>query len=103
MRTPLPIARGSTRVRVGSFVAGGALWIVLIAATHATGGAMPLLDAGTTAASLVAEWMLARKLIVNWAVWIGVDGIYVGMLIADHLYLTAFNYFIYFGLAIMGF
>jgi nicotinamide mononucleotide transporter len=102
-RTPLHVTRGSPRVRAGSAVVGGALWLVLIAATHATGGAMPLLDAGTTAASLVAEWMLARKLIDNWAVWIVVDGIYVGMLIADHLYLTAFNYAIYFGLAIMGY
>jgi nicotinamide mononucleotide transporter len=47
--------------------------------------------------------MLARKLLDNWTLWIVVDGVYVGMLIADHLYLTAFNYAIYFALAILGY
>jgi nicotinamide mononucleotide transporter len=102
-RTPLAVTRGSTRLRTGAAAAGVAIWAILLVATRSTGGAMPVFDAGTTAASLVAEWMLARKLIDNWAVWIVVDGIYVGMLIADHLYLTAFNYAIYFLLAIMGY
>ncbi len=101
--TPLKVSRATGRTWALAGVAGGAIWIVLIVATRATGGAMPVLDAGTAAASLVAEWMLARKLLDNWALWIVVDTIYVGMLISDHLYLTAFNYAIYVALAILGF
>jgi nicotinamide mononucleotide transporter len=102
-RTALTVSRATRRTWVGAGLVGGVVWVALIIATRATGGAMPVLDAGTTAASLVAEWMLARKLLDNWTLWIAVDGIYVGMLIADHLYLTAFNYAIYFALAILGY
>lgn len=80
-----------------------AIWIALVVLTRLFGGAMPVLDAGTTAVSLVAEWMLARKLMENWAVWIGVDAVYVGMLLSDRLYLTALNYLVYFVLAVMGY
>jgi nicotinamide mononucleotide transporter len=79
------------------------IWGALLGLTRVAGGAMPVLDAGTSAVSLVAEWMLARKLVENWAVWIAVDAVYVGMLIAGHLYLTAFNYAIYFALAVLGY
>jgi nicotinamide mononucleotide transporter len=79
------------------------IWAGLIAFTQLAGGAMPLVDSGTTAVSLVAEWMLARKLVENWAVWIGVDAVYVAMLLSGHLYLTAVNYAIYFGLAVVGY
>jgi nicotinamide mononucleotide transporter len=80
-----------------------AIWIGLVVLTRAFGGTMPILDAGTTAVSLVAEWMLARKLFENWAVWIAVDAVYVGMLLSDQLYLTAINYAVYFVLAVMGY
>jgi nicotinamide mononucleotide transporter len=79
------------------------IWIALLGLTRLAGGAMPVLDAGTSAVSLVAEWMLARKLVENWAVWIAVDAVYVAMLIGGHLYLTAFNYAIYFALAVLGY
>ena len=79
------------------------IWGALAVLTRLSGGTMPLLDAGTTAVSLVAEWMLARKLVENWAVWIVVDAVYVGMLTSDHLYLTAINYAVYFVLAVMGY
>jgi nicotinamide mononucleotide transporter len=79
------------------------IWVLLVVGTRLAGGAMTVLDSGTTAVSLVAEWMLARKLVENWAVWIAVDAVYVGMLIAGGLYLTAFNYAIYFVLALVGY
>jgi len=66
------------------------------------GPTMPFMDTATTAVSLVAEWMLAKKLLENWAVWIVIDAISVGMFVADGLYLTAINYAIYFALAVMG-
>lgn len=37
------------------------------------GSEMPYLDAATTAASFMATWMLARKIIEHWLVWIVVD------------------------------
>lgn len=79
------------------------IWIVLIVATRLAGGTMALFDSGTTAVSLVAEWMLARKLVENWAAWIAVDAVCVVMFTVDSLYLTAANYAVYFILAVMGY
>jgi nicotinamide mononucleotide transporter len=91
------------RLRWRAALATIAVWIVLLVATRLFGGKMPVLDAGTTAVSLVAEWMLAKKFIDNWVLWIGVDAVYVGMLLSAHLYLTTVNYAIYFALAVYGY
>jgi len=68
-----------------------------------TDGALPYFDASTTAVSLLAQFMLARKIIQNWLLWIAVDVVYIGMYLYKDLYLTALLYLIYFGLAIYGY
>jgi nicotinamide mononucleotide transporter len=45
---------------------------------------------------------MTRKYLENWALWIAVDVVYVGMLVFKGLHLTAFNYAVYLGLAVMG-
>jgi nicotinamide mononucleotide transporter len=52
--------------------------------------------------SLVAQYMMTRKLLENWALWIIADVVYVAMFIFKGLYLTAGNYAIYLVLAAMG-
>src|SRR5450759_5104270 len=44
-----------------------------------TDAALPLWDAGTTAFSLVAQFLQTRKWIENWSIWIAVDTVYIGM------------------------
>ena len=67
------------------------------------GTALPYVDAATTTVSLIAQWMMTRKLLENWLIWIAVDVVYVGMFIFKGLYLTAFNYGIYLALAVLGY
>ena len=57
----------------------------------------------STTASLIAQWMMTRKLLENWALWIVLDVVYVGMFIFKGLYLTAANYAVYLALAVMGY
>jgi nicotinamide mononucleotide transporter len=102
-RSTLRISRAPARTLAVAGVVGVVSWIVLVVITRMAGGAMPILDAGTVAASLVAEWMLARKFIENWVVWIAADFVYVAMLFSQGLYLTAFNYAVYTVLAVMGY
>jgi nicotinamide mononucleotide transporter len=64
--------------------------------------ALPYVDSATTSTSLVAQWMMTRKVMENWMVWMAVDVVYVGMFIFKHLYLTAGLYAVFFGLAAMG-
>lgn len=51
--------------------------------------AMPFWDAATTTGSLVAQYLLGRKILGTWWWWIAVDVAYVGMYTAQDLYLTA--------------
>lgn len=62
----------------------------------------PFLDALTTVMSLVAQYMLTKKLIENWGVWISVDVIYIGLYIYKDLYLTAALYLIFLLMCIKG-
>jgi nicotinamide mononucleotide transporter len=67
-----------------------------------TDAALPLWDAGTTAFSLVAQFLQTRKWIENWPIWIAVDTIYVGMYVLKRLYLTAGLYALFLVLAGIG-
>jgi nicotinamide mononucleotide transporter len=67
------------------------------------GTALPYVDSATTTVSLIAQWMMTRKLLENWLIWTAVDVVYVGMFIYKGLYLTAFNYGIYLALAVFGY
>ncbi|MCW5952495.1 MAG: nicotinamide mononucleotide transporter, partial [Propionibacteriaceae bacterium] len=49
-------------------------------------------DAAATAGSLAAQYMLNRKWIQNWFVWLGVDIGYVWLYLATGLTLTAVLY-----------
>ena len=68
-----------------------------------TDASLPYLDAGTTATSLVAQWMLAKKYLENWLVWIAVDLVYIGMYFYKGLYPTALLYLLITLLAVMGY
>ena len=65
-------------------------------------GAAPFLDAFTTVLSLVAQWLLNRKRMENWYVWIAADVIYVYLYLQRHLPLTALLYALFIPLCIAG-
>lgn len=70
---------------------------------HETDAALPYMDSFLSSTSLVAQWMMTRKKLENWLVWIGVDVLYVGMFIFKHLYLTSGLYFVFLALAVQGY
>lgn len=63
----------------------------------------PVLDVVTTTLSLLATWYLTKKYIDNWIIWIVTDFFFIIMFINQHLFLSAFLYFIFLLLAIKGF
>jgi nicotinamide mononucleotide transporter len=64
-----------------------------------TDQANPYLDAFTTVYSLVATFMLARRVLENWIYWIVIDAISVALYASRGLYLTSVQYILFTGLA----
>lgn len=100
----LAVSRTPTRWLLGLGAAGLAFAVVLgLLLKHGTDGTLPFWDAGTTSFSLVAQLMTTRKWIESWLVWIGVDVVYTGMLVAQTLHLMAVLYLAYLVLAVLGY
>jgi nicotinamide mononucleotide transporter len=59
-------------------------------------------DSFTTALSITATWMLARKLIEHWILWVIVDGLSAGLYFYKELYPTAILFVIYTMMALAG-
>ncbi len=68
-----------------------------------TDAAFPFIDSFCTACSLIAQVLLARKVLENWLIWVFVDVIYVVVYAAKHLHLTASMYALYFIIAALGY
>jgi len=64
---------------------------------------LPYWDAFTTSFSFVGTYMLARKKLENWLLWIVVDTVAAGIYLYKELYLLSLLYFLYLGLAAYGF
>jgi len=99
----LEVSKASGRVWLISGVSGVLGGIVIWSITHRFHGvSIPSIDAALTATSLVAQWMMTRKILENWILWIIADIVYVPMYIYKHLYVTSGLYFVFLVLAIMG-
>lgn len=68
-----------------------------------TDSPLPKADSFTTALSIVATWMLARKMIEHWWLWIIVDSVSSGLYFYRALYPTAILFVIYTIMAIIGY
>lgn len=77
----------------------GIAWL-LITQTDST---VPWADSFTTALSIVGMWMLARKYLQQWWVWIVVDAACSALYIYKELYFTAVLYALYAIIAIFGY
>jgi nicotinamide mononucleotide transporter len=100
----LHVSRAPTRLlalRAFLVVAGSlALGATLYAHTNA---AIPFLDSALVATSLAAQWLMTRKILENWLLWIAVDLVYVPTFISRGLYATAILYAVFLVLAMLGY
>ena len=99
----LHVSKASRRVWLVSAVVAIAAWAMLGWLTSMLPGvSLPYLDAGLTTLSLVAQWMMTRKILENWILWIIVDVVYVPMYVYKELKPTAALYAVFLGLAVLG-
>jgi nicotinamide mononucleotide transporter len=101
-RSVRKIERAPTQVlaTVALLVAVGTVGLTLL--LRKADGAAPVLDAFTTALSLGAQWLLNRKAIENWYLWIAADVLYIYLYVSRELHLTAVLYAIFLGLCVAG-
>jgi len=91
-------ARSAAILSATMVVASAALTLVL----WRVKGSVPVLDSVTTVLSLIAQYMLNKKYLENWHVWIAADLIYIYLYLVRGLQLTALLYFAFLLLCILG-
>jgi nicotinamide mononucleotide transporter len=64
---------------------------------------VPFMDSLTTSLSIVATWMLAKKFIENWIIWIFVDFMSIGLYIYKSLWPTVVLFAVYTIMAFFGY
>ncbi len=87
-----------------AWLAGTAIVSLIVGAGLArwTNAAAPYADASLSTTSLVANWLLARKVLENWWLWIAVNVGYVILFWKKHLLLSAGLYVVLLALATAG-
>lgn len=83
-----------------TFALWAIIWWVLVTFTNSN---VPVADAFTTALSIVAMWMLARKFVEQWLAWFVVDAVCVGLYIYKEIPFYAFLYALYTAIALLGY
>lgn len=100
----LPISRITLRLgltlSVVSLFIFMVIWFIL---KNYTDSPVPIADALATALSIVATWMLARKILEHWLVWIFVDAFSIGLFWYKDLLPTVFLFALYTIMAVVGF
>lgn len=100
----LPITHIPARRAAGAGMVFIALWGALYCGLRfLTDSTVPLADAFTTALSIVAMWMLARKYLEQWLAWVAVDAVCVGLYAYKGIYLYAVLYALYTVIAMIGY
>jgi len=61
-----------------------------------------VLDALITALALLGQYLLGRKKIETWLVWLAVNILTIVLMVTQHLWLTAFLYFVFAVLSVVG-
>jgi nicotinamide mononucleotide transporter len=83
-----------------SFVLFFLMWFIL---KNYTDSPVPFADSLATSLSIVATWMLARKILEHWLVWIFVDAFSIGLFWYKDLLPTVILFIVYTGMAVVGF
>ena len=80
------------------------LWVgITLILTNFTDSTVPLTDAFTTSLRIVGMYMLARKYVEQWCVWLVVDIVSSTLYVYKELYFTAALYAVYAIIAIFGY
>jgi len=86
---------------IGGVLAGTAVLGTVM--SRYTDAALPYPDAFTTLLSVFAQFLLTRKILENWTLWIVADVVYIGVYTSKELYWTAALYVVFLVLCVKGY
>jgi nicotinamide mononucleotide transporter len=100
---PLRVHRLGNRQRWQLLVATLAAWPMLgLLLRQTTNSDVPFFDALPTAGSVAGQFLLGRKLVENWPVWVAVNLVSVGLFAHKGLWLTVLLYALFTVMALAG-
>jgi nicotinamide mononucleotide transporter len=100
----LPITKTPKKIYFTLFLITLALFIVIgIILDKATDSPLPYWDSFTTSLSITATWMLAKKYIEQWHIWIIVDSVSAALYIYKGLYPTVILFIVFTTMAVVGY
>lgn len=89
---------------VMALISAGVLWYVIWwILVNVTDSTVPVADAFTTALSIVGLWMMARKYLEQWFVWLIVDIVCSGLYCYKGIYFYCGLYGVYSVIAVFGY
>ncbi len=77
--------------------------VILFVLKQYTDSTVPVMDSLTTALSITATWMLAKKYIEHWLIWVFVDLVSAGLYIYKGLWPTVILFIVYTVMAVLGY
>ena len=86
-----------------SGVAGFSICLLAFALMHFTNSQVPYWDATTTVLSLIAQWLICRKIIACWILWFIVDALYTGLYFYKGLPAHGILLIVYTAMAVIGY
>ena len=103
-RGRLPVVRINRRQLILLFLNFALSWVAIyFILERYTDSTVPLGDSFTSALAIVATWMLTRKIIEHWFLWIIANLVSIGLYIYKGLYPTVILYAVYAGMAVYGY
>ncbi|MFV0591472.1 MAG: nicotinamide riboside transporter PnuC [Draconibacterium sp.] len=102
--TQVPVQITSKKLRYILAISSVVLYfLILFILKNFTDSDVPYMDSLTTALSIVATWMLAKKYIGHWIIWIFVDAVSAGLYVYKGLWPTVILFTIYSIMAAVGY
>jgi nicotinamide mononucleotide transporter len=93
----------SRRGRLALLAAVALAWPLLASLLRqATDSDVPWWDALPTTGSVAGQWLLGRKYVENWPVWVAVNAVSIGLFAWKGLWLTALLYLLFLLMALWG-
>lgn len=100
----IPVIRVSRRLLFILIAVWLFLWLFIgFMLNKYTDSTIPFWDAFTASGSIVATWMLARKILEQWLFWIFIDLVSIGLYVWQELYPTTVLFLVYIFMAIVGY